>query len=494
MTVHRGVMHQGRAGQLHGAAARAVRHAVGVTRQTIELLALLCLGVLLFRTFTAEAYVVPTGSMAPTLLGLHRAFTCPYCHSAFVVGVDDDGDSGDAVCPDCGRRGLESAQSLECGGDRVLVDKFLYEFRRPRRWEVAVFHFPGETSQAYVKRVIGLPGESVRIVDGDVFVENRIVRKSFPEIRVMRILIHDSRAGPRNSGQSPRWLFQRDSPPGAPPSGWSQRNGRFTHAALGGVGSSAVDWLVYRHWDPAQARSGPVRDFCEYNGIEPRQYNDIKDLAIEARLSVSESVEAISLALWSGSDRFLMRIPVAGPGSIELDRNAQPIPLLHRQNPFKAKAFCRRTIHLEAAVIDRRVQVEVDGLPLFDPYEYDDVSPRRPSSETPVALGVLGGAIEVSEFRIYRDVYYTTSLANTPRHPHGMFSTVRLGADEYFVLGDNSSVSNDSRFWAEGPVVKGSMFVGRPFLVHIPGQLVPLQAFGRRVCWVPDPRRIRYIR
>ena len=45
-------------------------------RQTVELLVSLCLCVLLVRTFSAEAYVVPTGSMAPTLLGLHREITC----------------------------------------------------------------------------------------------------------------------------------------------------------------------------------------------------------------------------------------------------------------------------------------------------------------------------------------------------------------------------------------------------------------------------------
>ena len=118
---------------------------------------------------------------------------------------------------------------------------------------------------------------------------------------------------------------------------------------------------------------------------------------------------------------------------------------------------------------------------------------RAYSSDSPVALGVRGGALEVNDLRIYRDIYYTSALANTPRHSQGMATDVKLGRDEYFVLGDNSPVSNDSRFWNEGPVVRGSMFVGRPFLVHQPGQVIALNVFGRSVCWVPDPRRIRYI-
>ena len=55
-------------------------------------------------------------------------------------------------------------------------------------------------------------------------------------------------------------------------------------------------------------------------------------------------------------------------------------------------------------------------------------------------------------------------------------------------------MSNDSRFWGNSPVVRGSLLVGKPFLVHLPGQVVPLEVFGRSVYWVPDPRKIRYIR
>jgi len=489
-----GLMHDRHPGRLEAAKAGGARPKAGVVRQTVELMALLFLGVLLVRTFSAEAYVVPTGSMAPTLLGLHREFTCPNCHFAFVVGLDDDGQAGEAICPNCGQRGLEGAPSLECGGDRVLVEKFLHEFRRPRRWEVAVFHFPGDPTQAYVKRVVGLPGETVRIVDGDVVVNDRIVRKSLPEIRATRLLIHDSRFQPLDPGPAPQWLFQRGTRSGALESGWSRQNGRFAHAAVTGPAPPSEDWLVYKHWDPARGRYGSVCDFYGYNGGEPREYNEIKDLGIEARLCVSDSVDTISVALRSGSDHFVVRVPVARPGSIELDRNDRIVPLANCHNPLENKASYPQTILLEAAVFDRRLQVAIDGRPLFDPFDYDDPVPALPASESPVAMGVRGGALEITEFRIYRDIYYTSALASTPRHSHGMFATVPLGPDDYFVLGDNSPISNDSRFWIDGPVVKGSMFVGRPFLVHIPGQVVPLQVFGRSVCWVPDPRRIRYIR
>jgi len=55
-------------------------------------------------------------------------------------------------------------------GDYLIVDELSYRFRSPERGEVIVFHYPLNPKELFIKRVIGLPEEAIKIKDGDVFV------------------------------------------------------------------------------------------------------------------------------------------------------------------------------------------------------------------------------------------------------------------------------------------------------------------------------------
>ena len=245
----------------------------------------LSLCVILVRTFSAEAYVVPTGSMAPTLLGWHRELVCPNCEFVFVVGIDEEGHTGQAVCPNCGEGNLDRVPAVECGGDRVLVQKFLYDFRRPKRWEVAVFHYPGR------------PVAGLREAGGRACRASRSGSSTATSTSTA-----GSSARPwTTSGRCGSWSTTAATSPRTPAGSRAGSSGRaggivrgppagrgpiegFVHQARPDAGPG--DWVIYRHWDPARRRYGPVRDFYAYNGGELPADNEVVDLGLEARLTV----------------------------------------------------------------------------------------------------------------------------------------------------------------------------------------------------------------
>lgn len=55
-------------------------------------------------------------------------------------------------------------------GDYLIIDEITYRFKAPLRGDVVVFQAPSDPSQRYIKRIIGLPGEMVKIQDGQVMV------------------------------------------------------------------------------------------------------------------------------------------------------------------------------------------------------------------------------------------------------------------------------------------------------------------------------------
>jgi signal peptidase I len=125
------------------------------TRETIESIVVAFVLAFLFKTFEAEAFVIPTGSMAPTLYGRHKDIDCPKCGSRFALGASDEVESEtdylvpemrirSAVCPNCRYR-LANDEAFDrpvFKGDRILVTKFSYELADPKRWDTVVFKYP----------------------------------------------------------------------------------------------------------------------------------------------------------------------------------------------------------------------------------------------------------------------------------------------------------------------------------------------------------------
>lgn len=78
----------------------------------------------------------------------------------------------------------ESMANTILAGDQIFGNRLAYLFDDPERYDIVIFKYPDDRSQYFIKRVIGLPGETVTIVDGDVYVttaegEEILVEDSF---------------------------------------------------------------------------------------------------------------------------------------------------------------------------------------------------------------------------------------------------------------------------------------------------------------------------
>lgn len=150
------------------------------TREVFETVVFVVVLVLLLKLFVAEAFVIPTGSMASTLWGDQVRVTCPDCGTEFPVSAAiQQGrrhQPRDVSCQNCGLRFTVRNPDDWNSGDRVLVAKYAYHIRDPRRFDIPVFRFPEQpysptemSAMNYIKRLVGLPGETIAVYKGDLY-------------------------------------------------------------------------------------------------------------------------------------------------------------------------------------------------------------------------------------------------------------------------------------------------------------------------------------
>lgn len=71
----------------------------------------------------------------------------------------------------------ESMKPTLMVGDRIIVNKFLYRFQPPKRGDVMVFKYPKDESRDFIKRIIGLPGDTLEIRDSLLFINGKQVEE-----------------------------------------------------------------------------------------------------------------------------------------------------------------------------------------------------------------------------------------------------------------------------------------------------------------------------
>jgi signal peptidase I len=275
------------------AEVRAEQFRVAAQRETVEAFVVAFILALLFRAFLAEAFVIPTGSMAPTLMGAHKDLDCQRCQTRFQVGASRERSGTETnlvvvagICPNC-----RYANSLDLkddsdhatfNGDRILVSKFTYALSDPERWDVIVFKYPGNPKQNYIKRLVGLPNETLTLRHGDVYARptgtqerDVILRKTPSKLLAMRQLVHDTDHQSQvliDANYPSRWQPWAENTTAPPTDSWKiQRSSDEFVASIESADPNRFQWMRYFHrwpsdddWKVAQ-EGGSLADVNPYS-------------------------------------------------------------------------------------------------------------------------------------------------------------------------------------------------------------------------------------
>ena len=482
-----------------------------------------------FRSYVVEPFRIPTGSMAPTLLGAHMRFHSPVGGYDWTVNPRDENSSGAPLR-------LQAASAIDAdplfvqdpltgaplerrnvrlrAGDRILVLKYLYLLREPRRYEVVVFKNPEDPAVNLIKRLVGLPGEDVLVVDGDIFARTagsadpyRITRKPERAQREVWDPIADSAFAPLAGtveGWRGPWAGE----------GWNT-DGRIYRQD---TADSSLTWD-----DTVRA----INDFTPYNATLSSGHParavlfPVSDLRIRA--SVNPDAPSLTATLSIATRGHTFEATISGT-SAELRGTPEgadaPTMTAEITGSFLPAG---RYSDLEFWHVDQSLQLWVNGEKILETaYEWTPeerytrgaaagsvrLEPADPRTVAPPVVGMrfTGSPVSLAGVALDRDLYYR-AVRQAGRYFRATHPTypVSLTSEQYFMLGDNSAASHDGRSWSrvnpwigesfgyEPGVVHHDLILGKAFMVYWPAPYDAQIPPGIKLP-IPDVGRVRFIR
>lgn len=542
-------------------------------RDTVESIVIALVFAFVFRAYSAEAFVIPTGSMAPTLYGRHKELNCAECGVKYAVGASDElvekseyfipsNKVTGAFCPNC-RYYTDLRDAMPFTGDRIIVNKFPFEFGDPKRWDVIVFKYPEASQTNYIKRLVGLPGEEILISRGDVYARKnekdsfQILRKDNLEKQLtVQQLVYDDDYPPREIlqyGWPERWSPMRQVAPGETKfeelkqSAWVIDSESRAYEFQGNPADSStakLEWLRYQHLVPRQSEwnllqenpelfqqtmlSSPpeprlISDYTAYNNYSGGSAGGsftydaafwVGDLTLSFDVEIKSDAGEFFVELMRGDRHYRVKFDVkTGQATFYyVEDFPNPEPVETELTTVQTDLQGAGAHQIMFANVDQRLCLWIDGsaVDLGKQTEYQPPVSPAPREGDLAPAGIAGRDVEftVSHLQLQRDIYYRADeyyqnqeYSGDRRHLWELLwdpaawsrqyedhrQQVRFGKmsdEEFFVLGDNSARSADSRLWGNerGAVhrhaVPRSALVGKAFMIYWPHG-IPFMNDGR---------------
>ena len=466
---------------------------------------------IIFIVFEMQAYTIPTGSMADTLRGAHFRLRCHQCGYRFdydfsassyrmVKTTKPNQDipimPANPRCPSCGyfmktadrmpdgnyRFSRENLMPVT-GGDRIFVLKCIYQFTEPKQWDVVVFKNPQEPQINYIKRMIARPGETLQIIDGDIYIDGRISRKPPKIQQELWMPVYDNNYQPVNpnikrfNGRTWQQPFKNTAG-----SNWNLSGDNPTIFTL----DSAPDNINTITYDTAIGNDFKATYAYDNSGNFPAM-PICSDLMVRFYADTDGSPATIGAEITKYHSSYKATVDLTGRMTIEKIADGQIVELAGTEfDP----AGSGDAVLFKFANVDHQLILEFGKEKLkYDLGTLPQDAGQPASDSMPQASIFAAGKLKLSNIAIFRDIHYISSSSNGIRITQARDGQpFTLGADEFFVLGDNTPASADSRFWSRDGIgnngtryrqgtVPRDYLVGKAFIVYWPGPSKPFENF-----------------